>query len=789
MKYVNTFFQLKVICTLALIFMLGSQSFHLSAQNKQTIRKANKLFHFSSFNQALPLYLTLLKNEPTNFAFNYRTGICYLNSNLETNKCVGYFESAQKNMITPNDSTPDFYYYLGHAYQVTNQFDKAIQYLSLSKLMLNPKKDSLNISLITAEIEQCQNGKKITATPSNAKLFNLGKKINSIYPDYSPVILPNQSMLVFTSTRKESTGGKLTEQGEYYEDIFTSNITWNDSLSGSIESSFYQPDFSGANFSTATNAGIFVNTKSHDASISFPPDGKRLFLYRKNTVWQSEIKDGKLSKPGRVNYIVNGIKRYESSITLVTTGNQNTLYFVSDQAGGIGGKDIYKSIKQEDGSWGPEENLGPIINTELDEESPFFDSNEGILYFSSQGHNSVGGFDVFKTKFDNDKWMSPKNLGYPVNSGTDDVFYSINTTQNRGYVSTMREDAVGNYDIYMVRYLKPLKVLFAATYSGELKPIDANAVLLSSKSKDSLKIALNKTSDITYNYSDRYKLLVPHYDSVGIVDVFEFETPESYGDHSYFQEINYEALKNHRDQLIGYKTTVYNGFFDIEKEVQKNRKPNLKKEEEYAALVRNLKSENQYFQIHSKINYIDTTMYAIQAEELAARALAGSVPVAEVAVTETKGKKGKKATKAEIETKKVEETKATSAPVVATTTTGSGAYKTILFQFSKTTLTKEAKAEIENILAYLKENKDISMEIIGYTDSKGKSKFNLELSKKRAKVIKAILVKKGISAKRLKTKGMGEKNPVAPNKNDDKSDNLEGRKLNRRVEFVIINAN
>lgn len=790
MKYPNTFSQLKTIFIVVVTFMLGLQSFQLSAQDNQTVRKANKYFRFSAFNQALPLYESLLKNEPTNFLYNYRTGICYLNSNIETNKCVSYFEAAQKNMIKPNDSTPDFYYYLGHAYQVTNQFDKAIQYLSLSKQMLDPKKDSSNITLITFEIEQCQNGKKAIATPTTARLFNLGKAVNTIYPDYSPVILPNQSMLIFTSTRKGSTGGKLTEQGEYYEDIFTSK--WKDTLNlGSIESSFYQPDYAGVGFSTAANAGILVNTKSHDASISIPPDEKRLFLYRKNAVWQSEIIDGKLTKPGKVNYIVNGVNRYESSITLVNNGTQNTLYFVSDQAGGIGGKDIYKSIKQDDGTWGPEENLGPIINTELDEESPFFDSNEGILYFSSQGHNSVGGFDIFKTKFDNDKWMSPKNLGYPVNSGTDDVFYSFNTKENRGYLSTMREDAVGNYDIYMVRYLKPLKVLFAATYSGELKPLEANAVLVASKTKDSVKIALNKTSDINYNYSDKYKILVPHYDSTAITDEFEFETPESYGDYSYYQEINYEALKNHRNQLIGYKTTVYNAFFDIEKEVQKNRQPNLKKVDEYASLVKKLKSENKYFQIHSKTNYIDTTMYAIQAEELAARAMAGSVPAEELAVVEKKEKKGKKGGKAEKETKVAKETKTTPAPVVASTpaTKGSAPFKTILFQFSRTTITKEAKAEIENIFAYLKENKDVSMEIIGYTDSEGKSKFNLELSKKRAKMVKSILVKKGISAKRLKTKGMGEKNPVAPNKNDDKSDNKEGRKLNRRVEFVIINAN
>ena len=778
MKHPNNLFQLKTIPTFIAILMFGLQSFNSSAQSENMLKlKAHKFFSFSHFNQALPLYLTLLKNEPTNFVYNYRAGMCYLNSNIETNKCIEFFESAQKNMKIPNDSTSDFYYYLGHSYQITNQFDKAIKYLAVSKSMLNIKKDSLNIYFINSEIEQCQNGEKIIASPTRAKLFNLGTNVNTIYPDYSPVILPNQSMLIFTSTRKGSTGGKLTEQGEYYEDIYISKNIWNDSLySDKIESPFYQPNFSGATFSAATNIGKFINTKSHDASISVSPDGKKLFLFRKNAVWQSAIDNGTFGKPSKLDYTVNGKKRYESSLTI--TADQNTLYFVSDQKGGIGGKDIYRSFKQADGSWGPEENLGPIINTELDEESPYFDANEGILYFSSQGHNSVGGFDVFKTKFDNDVWIAPKNLGYPINSGTDEVFYSINTQQNRGYISTMRDDAIGNYDIYMVRYLKPLKVFFAATYFNGLKPIDAKATAVDSKTNESSQISLNKTSEINYNSTEKYKLIVPHYDSVSISDTFKFETPESYGDFPYYQEINYDIVKNHNGQLIGYKTTVYNGFFDIEKELQKNknRKPNLKKEDEYAALVKKLKSENDYFQIYSKINYVDTIALAILAEDLAEKALAEGIPVSAIAASEVE------------KTKKSIEHKNKKSAIVASpsSTSGSTAFKTILFEFSKTTLTKQAKAELENIFTYLKEHNDISMEIIGYTDSKGSAKYNLALSKKRAVQIKNRLVKKGISPKRLKTNGLGEKNPAAPNKNSDNSDNLENRKLNRRVEFVIV---
>ena len=689
--------------------------------------------------------------------------MCYLNSNVETNKSLGYLETARANIKKNNDSTPNFYYFLGHAYQVRNQFENALKYLNHSKNMLDGKKDSLNIYFINQEIEQCQNGNKLMSSPTSARLFNLGANVNTIYPDYSPSVTPDWTTLIFTSTRSGSTGGKITEQGDYFEDIYTSIISRLDSVNlGSIETEFYQPDFMGVTFEKSNNAGPFVNTKSHDASISITPDGKKLYLYRNNEVWQSEIHFGTIDKPVPYDYLVDGKKKTESSLT--TSADEKILYFVSDQKGGIGGKDIYKSLKQLDGTWGPAENLGPMVNTELDEEAPFFDSNTGILYFSSQGHNSIGGFDIFKTKFDNDVWMKPQNMGYPINSGTDDVFYSFDSEKNKGVISTMRDDAIGNYDIYMIRNLKPLQVLFAATYSNGLKPIEENAAVISSKGEEVSKLNLNTISVVNYNATEKFKIKIPHYDSLNVFNEFEIETPESFGDYSYYQEINYDVVKNYKNQLIGYKTTVYNAFFDIEKEVKKAKSISkmANKQAAYSAFLKPLKSQNKYFQVLSKINYIDTSIYLIQEEELAA-----GVPVVKLASTKVKEKKV--ATKSE-----------------QVTETESAVFKTILFHFSKISLSNDAKAEVENIVEYLKENKDVKMEIIGYTDSKGKSKFNRELSKKRADVIKGMLVKKGISAKRLKTKGLGDKNPVAANKNDDNSDNLEGRKLNRRVEFIII---
>lgn len=755
---------------------------------KRLIRKADNNYLFSDFNRALPLYLELLKAEPNNFLYNYRAGMCYMNSNIETSKCLNYLETAHNNLKIPNDSTAEFYYFLGHAYQIKSRFDNAIKYLTVSKSMLDGHKDSVNIYFINIEIEQCKNGKKAVESPSMARIFNMGDKINTIYPDYSPVASPDQKVLFFTSTRKESTSGKKNELGEYFEDIFLTSNTWSPSdATPDIETSFYAPDILRANFLPAVNAGTEINTRWHEASISMTADGKKLNLFKNNAVWQSDVVNNtSLGAPVKFDYLVDGKPRTESSITVSPDGK--TLYFVSKQKDGIGGKDIYKSNKLDNGTWGPAENLGPMINTELDEESPYIDPNEdGVLYFSSQGHNSIGGFDVFKSRFDNNVWSKPRNLGYPINSGTDDVFYSFDLKNNRGFISTMRDDAIGNYDIYMLRYAKPLDVMFASTFSNGLKPVSANALI--EKASGNMTLALGQSAKVNYQPNEKVKISIPYYDSTQYFNVFEFETPESFGDFGYYQEINYDEVKNHKNQLIGYKTTLYNAFFDIDKEMQKAKYPksNLTGEAAYSAFVKPLKSENQYFQVLSKVNYIDTSIYAIQEEELASRKLAEEVTALAV-VTDKATIKPTNPTKKEIAVKTEEKTKlvASSKTAPVSVPTSETVFKTILFNFSGIRLDADAKAEVQQVADYLKANPDVKMEIVGYTDAKGGNRYNNELSKKRAVEVKLTLMQMGVDKKRLKAKGMGEKNPVSANKNDDKSDNKEGRKLNRRVEFIIM---
>lgn len=773
-RYIFGFvFLLTFLCLPSSIF---SQS---KGKLKRIARKADNLYSFTEYNKALPLYLSLLEKKPDNVIYNFRVGVCYLNSNMESQKSIGYLETAIKNISSPKDSIAEIFYYSGNAYHIFNRFTEAIKEFKIAISLLD-KNDSLDTQFIDQEIEQCKNGEKLMNNPTNTDVFNLEQSVNSIYPDYAPVIMPDQSMLIFTSKRKGTTGKRITPDGGFYEDIFISqNISEDWSACKKLDSCFVKPNFWTALFSPAKSIGKAINTNEHDASISLSPDGKKLFIYRFNAVWQSSFNNGIWEKPVKLNNYINGKRSHEPSVSL--TIDENILYFVSEREGGFGGKDIYKSLKQADGTWGPAENLGPVINTEEDEEAPYIDPETNILYFSSQGHNSIGGFDVFKTKFENNEWKTPENLGYPVNSGADDIFYIFNDKLNKGYISSMRSDGIGNFDIFAIRNIKPANIILFTTYGKNLKPTDSLGKITELKTNNVTDLSLRQNNYLVYNSNTNFKLVLPEYPDNTNKITFEFKTPKAYGDFPFYQEINYDEVKNYTGKLIGYKTTVYNIFFNIEKEIQKNTKRDtlIKKEIAYADFVRTLKPDNKNFQVFTHINYIDTSLYAINTHITKDT----SKYVINTHIT-------KDTSKYVINTHTVTDTSAYAINTHSLTDTTTGTpkiiFKTLLFDFSKSDLTTESKNELEKIVTFLKSNNKISMEIVGHTDSKGSEEFNFRLAKNRAITVKNYLVLKGINSNRLKTTSMGESQPIALNENADHSDNPEGRKQNRRIEFKIL---
>ena len=388
-----------------------------------------------NFALALDHFLKAQDFNPNNALLNYKIGKCYLNSYDKT-KSIPFLENALK--LDPKVNA-DIHYLLGQAYQLNLEFDKAITEYTTYKGSLSSSDLTKYSKAIDKKILESNNGKDLVKTPVRVFIDNLGQSINSIYPEYSPIVNADESVMFFTSRRDNTTGGKKADDDlMYYEDIYISYNT----------NGVWTP---------AINPGKPLNSDQHDATVGISPDGQTLLVFkgsRGGDIYQCKLEGTHWSKPKRLSKFINS-RYHESSATFGPDGR--TLYFVSDRPGGYGGRDIYMSKKNDKGKWTKAVNLGPVINTEYDEEGVFMHPDGKTLYFSSKGHKTMGGYDIFKSTFEDGKWSEPENIGYPVNTPDNDIFFSISGSGLHGYYSSAIPGGFGEKDIYMVTLLGPEK--------------------------------------------------------------------------------------------------------------------------------------------------------------------------------------------------------------------------------------------------------------------------------------------------------------------------------------------
>jgi len=200
-----------------------------------------------------------------------------------------------------------------------------------------------------------------------------------------------------------------------------------------------------------------INKPYHDAATGLSADGEKLLSYHTSPdhvhghIYESTLQNGKWSAPVLLDANVNSADYIETSACYSPDGEM--IFFSSNRPGGFGGKDLYSVKKLPNGKWAKPFNLGPTINTEYNEDAPFVHPSDNILFFSSEGHKNMGGYDVFKAKYDEaEKFTVPENLGFPINTVDDDIFFVLNTDASMGYFSSQREGGFGSHDIYSVYF-------------------------------------------------------------------------------------------------------------------------------------------------------------------------------------------------------------------------------------------------------------------------------------------------------------------------------------------------
>ena len=406
---------------------------------KNNIKAGDKIYAQGEifFKEAIPFYEKANTFNPDNALLNYKLGECYLYS-VHKPKAKAHLLKAFE--LQPNID-PRINFYLGQAYHLDNEFDRAIDCYTKYKAAVQSPWEREELQL---RIEQCNNGKKIVKNPIRVFIDNLGPNVNTKYHEYGAVISADESVIIYTSRREGSTGGKIDPVlNEQYEDLY---------ISTKNEDGTWSP---------AKNMGENVNTNDHDAVSGISADGQKIILYRGKSgmgdIFECVLEGSEWSKPRDFGKHINTKDYQEPSACYSPDGN--ILYFVSERPGGIGKHDIYLSRKDEKGKWGPAENLGPTINTKHKEDGVYMHPDGKTLYFGSEGHTSMGGMDIFKSVYDEatKTWSTPENLGYPVNTADQDAFFVISASGRHGYyMSTSHEDNEGLRDLYMITFLGPV---------------------------------------------------------------------------------------------------------------------------------------------------------------------------------------------------------------------------------------------------------------------------------------------------------------------------------------------
>lgn len=537
-----------------------------------------------------------------NANINYRIGICYLHIPGQKDKSIPYLVKAIQNTTTKykegelreTKAPIDAVLYLGNAYRINNKLDKAIDTYKKYKDLAQDY-DKNGVEFANKQIEACQIAKEFMDDPVQFTKTNLGPVINNSSSNFKAVVSGDGNTLLYMN------------ELPFYDAVYYSkkvNDEWSEPVNITPE--------------------IQSDGNQYVCSVSF--DGTQLYLSREDNfnsdIYYSKFVEGRWTKSVPLNNNIN-TKYWESHASISKDGK--TLYFTSNRKGGAGEMDIYKSKLGNDGQWGEAINLGNNINTILNEDTPFITEDGKSLYFSSQAHKGMGGYDIFVSHLDSSgTWSTPENLGYPINTTDDDLFFYPWDNGKYAYMALFSDDGYGKEDIYRLKM------------------------------------------------------------------------------------VSEEVIEESIAEAIAA---------DVE-------------EEEDLQKVDSINS----------VNTIDTIEKAVEQP--------GKVKV-QVQVFEL---------------------------------------RPVYFGFDTYKLNAEGEKELKRIASLMSENTNLKLVISGYTDALGPDSYNQGLSEKRAISVLNDLVKKGINKSRMKAVGYGESHPAVNNKNPDGTDNPEGRKYNRRVEFDVTGA-
>ncbi len=765
-----------VTLTLLLIPFMGSSQYTeievkniiAQASEQELVIESSRLLQENFFHFADLVTDKLLEINPKSPNYKYRKGFIELEMRHNYAKAIELFSSSTGNIDRNYDmysikegSVPaDIFYHLGRAYHLNEEFDKAIE--NFNVFLEQTHKNSELIPEAENRIKQCGAGKKLMASPKDVEVVNLGDSINTENAEFSSNISLDGRALYFTSRRPwakgETNGFKDPMLNHFPEDIYQAELSKNNEWQNTHRMSMCKPNF-------------------NEATVSVSMDERRVYTYNDKSgvgdIYYSDYLNGQFSAivPVKIND-VNNAERWETHYTVSPDGS--TVFFVSDRLEGYGRRDIYTMEKVE-GEWSEPKNMGGNINSEWDEDAPFMGLDNNVLYFSSSNSSSMGEFDIFMSvKDENNIWSNPVNLGYPINSVGDDLFYTHTADGKKAYLTSFRKGGKGEKDIYRIDVTSSVQNI--AFLNGEI---------IHAKGKDIPEDSYIQITCIDCENSETMKLTPRIRDGVFLSKLDkckEYELAYYYNENTkdpYTEsfttncDLAYEEIN--KKVLLDDDAEVIIPFFEYKlRGIVADRKSgeiigdaqihiyDLASADSLEALVSDSTGHFISALLDGKefgyqMNYgVNVSAFGYLNGAFKVEASLGVDSVIELTYLLDKKEIG----------------------------TDLGPFM-IYYNFDKYDIREDAKEELDKIVAGMNANPEVKIELGSHTDCRGSSSYNMRLSKKRAKSAADYISSRITNPDRITSKGYGE-SKLVNDCNCSSECSKEDHQINRRTEFIIV---
>ncbi len=634
----------KIVALVFLCCFIGNLSAQLVSMDEMYLDEGKMFFDKGRYEQAIPKLLKAYDASNTDEEAIYYLALSY--KYIDDNEmAIEYFNE----LIALNpEYSAWFYYQLGEAYLEQGDFMNAA--IAYNSFVIRYADNDIHLRRGKCRLRYARESPVVrkSAESELPPPISLGIAVNSNQDDYMPSTIPNGRRIYFTSTRF---GGLLAEIGDDAEG----------------DEDLYYTDKENGMWQTPQLLPPPLNSISNEGAPAISADGQTMVFTacgRKDSqgscdLYISYLRGNTWSQPVNMGSTVNSAA-WDSQPSISSDGKR--IYFSSSRSGGYGEEDIYVTIKIDDNRWGTPQNLGPIINTPFEDKSPFISADRKTLYFASKGHPGFGDFDVFTSRFENNVWGEPVNMGTPVNTDKSDLYFTIGGPGEVAYMASERRNDVMNlFEVTIPKKVQPTPTVIVSGVVTNQKSGEAiSAVVLVEDLSNGELIAKSQSNSATGSY-----LVV---------------LPE--GKH--------------------YSVSI---------------------------------AKENYFFYSNNFNIPVGTPYKEMTKNIALSPIEKGLKIV---------------------------------------------LNNIFFETAKADLKPESAVELDRAVKLLRENTNIRIEVSGHTDNVGAASANLTLSHNRANAVVNYLIAHGIDASRLSAKGYGETQPIATN------ETKEGRQLNRRVEFLVV---